>query len=720
MKKYLFPKNDYTPYGYLDNPYHSWIANKSGIIRSVPPLGFSFYYPNFGQWYYCVGMNFDLKTGKRTERIRSDYHSKNIFSYNLACDGVEAEFLYFLASENSLVCEVRCKNSTGKMQEIDIMATAFLQVLLKQSRRWEFGITGRYDRDNNAVIMRSYAEGIAVSFSSSVKPASFQIADINGNSEKNWTNKYKGGELTSRLHYKLQLEPGKREQLSFVLTRDYQTDKLLKKQRQVVEEKDAILKQKVEEDNKFWENCPVLEGDFPELWKTGWVYDWETMRMCIRNPVGIFTKRWDAMQIQIPRVVLAETALDTLMYSYADVETAKEVILGTFEDSPAPQIPCIREDGSPNMVAEDGSECGTSPAWCWPFYSIYIVYRRCYDREWLKNLYPYLEKYLDWWLENRYNEKTGIFYKCSWESGQDSSRRFGREQPSGAELIEDISPVDLNVSMSQAGLIMAFFAGELEKEDKKWNYLENKFRAFLDKLWTDGGYYDFDCGSGEFIRVEDCTHVSPVMLDIPVERREKMRERFRNLVKKGAWWLEWGSFTFQLGECALALDERKYWADIVYENITRIYRYWNRRNPESGTKIPGIALEWWSHKEPGGAEGYGWGTTSPLAIIRHIIGFLEDDENGCMLVPSIPEKLWSRGKTLTIKNLSFKSNKIALSYKMEEEGNLNISLSLASERPLTFEVYDDKEIICKSGRIVKSSAVDFAGRNFGRYYVKII
>ena len=37
-----FPKGDYTPFGYLDNPYHTAIINRSGIIRSVPPIGFGF------------------------------------------------------------------------------------------------------------------------------------------------------------------------------------------------------------------------------------------------------------------------------------------------------------------------------------------------------------------------------------------------------------------------------------------------------------------------------------------------------------------------------------------------------------------------------------------------------------------------------------------------------------------------------------------------------
>lgn len=39
------------------------------------------------------------------------------------------------------------------------------------------------------------------------------------------------------------------------------------------------------------------------------------------------------MQVQAPRTVLAEAAMDTLFLSYADPELAAEVILGHFESA---------------------------------------------------------------------------------------------------------------------------------------------------------------------------------------------------------------------------------------------------------------------------------------------------------------------------------------------------------------------------------------------------
>ena len=56
--------------------------------------------------------------------------------------------------------------------------------------------------------------------------------------------------------------------------------------------------------------------------------------------------------------------------SRTEIPTAKEVVLGTLRDAIAPNVPCTREDGSVNMVDLSGQACGTSPAWCWPFWCV--------------------------------------------------------------------------------------------------------------------------------------------------------------------------------------------------------------------------------------------------------------------------------------------------------------------------------------------------------------
>ena len=121
-----FPKGDYTPFGYLDNPYHTAIINRSGIIRSVPPIGFGFWavdlpwpyanglglkrYPNYLSFLHlsiCCGdlllhQSNDFK--ENNIKLFSSYHTKSMMSYDFILEGVKFSASYFLKGENSIIC----------------------------------------------------------------------------------------------------------------------------------------------------------------------------------------------------------------------------------------------------------------------------------------------------------------------------------------------------------------------------------------------------------------------------------------------------------------------------------------------------------------------------------------------------------------------------------------------------------------------------------------
>ena len=46
----MIPHDGFTPHGYLDNPYHSWKINPSGVLRSLEPLGMGWHVPNLGSY----------------------------------------------------------------------------------------------------------------------------------------------------------------------------------------------------------------------------------------------------------------------------------------------------------------------------------------------------------------------------------------------------------------------------------------------------------------------------------------------------------------------------------------------------------------------------------------------------------------------------------------------------------------------------------------------
>ena|SRR2546425_4576008 len=65
----MVPHDDFTPHGYLDNPYHCWKLNPSGVLRSLAPLGMGWHVPNLGsyvrnQFQYTAHLSIGLKVGE--------------------------------------------------------------------------------------------------------------------------------------------------------------------------------------------------------------------------------------------------------------------------------------------------------------------------------------------------------------------------------------------------------------------------------------------------------------------------------------------------------------------------------------------------------------------------------------------------------------------------------------------------------------------------------
>ena len=99
-----FPPGSYTPHGYLDNPHHAWAPHPSGVIRSVPAVGFEFYYPAGPRGYFSYQKNsvyraslrlgfgvgdmvlFDADDFRtRAVELSSSHHSKNALVFNFRC-----------------------------------------------------------------------------------------------------------------------------------------------------------------------------------------------------------------------------------------------------------------------------------------------------------------------------------------------------------------------------------------------------------------------------------------------------------------------------------------------------------------------------------------------------------------------------------------------------------------------------------------------------------
>ena len=107
-----FPRGDYTPFGYLDNPWHTWNMHPSGVLRSLPGMGFGLYYPAGPGGYfdyrrngvYAAELSVAFRIGERTWMEPSDFqpgqlsanhHTNQVLTYWFTEEDVQIECSFF-------------------------------------------------------------------------------------------------------------------------------------------------------------------------------------------------------------------------------------------------------------------------------------------------------------------------------------------------------------------------------------------------------------------------------------------------------------------------------------------------------------------------------------------------------------------------------------------------------------------------------------------------
>ncbi len=700
-----FPLGNYTPYGYLDNPYHCWDLHPSGVLRSVPPLGMGWYFPAGPGGYFSYKTNSVyraiLRVGFRIGdkvlfeaddfraagvKIGASHHSKNVLELDLAVSSLSISARFFLVSENTLACSLSVRNGTDSAQ--DVHAFALQRLELGECSWWgRDGISGSFDEQDRQAILRSFAAGPV--FVLKVDHAVDSHLVATDTALKAWmagkgtstpaATTYYPDALNSALALRASIPAGTKWAANVLLSRAVNERFAKREIGASALRAESVYAEKIAEDGRFWGRAPRLDGDFPEHWKNAWVYDFETLRMMVRRPIGVYKHPWDAMQIQAPRNVLAETSIDMWTLGYADPDSAQAVLLGQFQDAVEANVPCMREDGTMNMVAADGSECGTSVQWCYPFYCIESVFLRTGDQAWLGELYPYLAAYLDWTLKHRSDPEGWIGAKCSWESGMDASGRFLIQQPTGGESIDFIRVAEIQAAMSHAARTMAVYANLLGRpgDIPRWEELSSRYADKTRQLFYQAWFYDVDSRSGKPIVIpghKEVTQVAPIMCGVATSGQMRaMTPAMLEYSPHQEYWLEWASLVLPYAESMWRAGQREPLSTVLFEIVDRAYRSMDRRELEPEKKLgwPGVSCEYWGQKGAAGGEGYGWGATLPAHIIRSLFGFREiawSEGDQFDLGPNIPDDLTGEGKSFLLRNLHFRGRRFDLRYSQVAKG----------------------------------------------------
>jgi hypothetical protein len=741
----MVPQGDFTPHGYLDNPYHSWKLNPSGVLRSLPPLGMGWHVPNLGsyvnnQFQYTAHLTIGLRihdlvlvTPEDFRRhkcaIRSSLHTKNRFEYT--CDiptfGVTLTARYFLANEDALACVLNLSTTSQKPLPITCYLIHLHTHNPHTSRNWEHGLYALQDRAHGCALLGLASEGDAFVHGARAADSTSLTFDETGfmttlGEVSEWA---RGADMTPPNITERRPDSGWQLRalalpcsltlsgtsastaqspasvtLQLALARGVSQDQALLRWLAGMDQLDEVESRHRMEDETFWAQAPQLSGDWPDSWRRGFVYDLETLRMVIRRPMGVIPYHWDSMQIQAPRTVLAEAAMDALFLSYADPHLAAEVMLCHFESSPRPNLPCMREDGSYNMVADDGQICGTAPEWGFPLWCLDLLYRRSGDIDWLTRLYPGVADYLRWWLEYRSDAEGWLGYACSWESGQDVSTRFGSQQ-TGGSIIQHVRPVDLQASMAQGAGFLARWATllmeagvmlkeiDLVAEHETWRKVADEYTVKTRQMWQKGWFRDFDAFAREWSSEQDAMHLAPVFCGVADQGQiEKLRPALAQPPSNNPYWrpLSWPPIIMTVSEAARAARMPAEAAELAARFIDASYRSIDARTPDEYGNIPGVTRENRRLVERkfgvdyvnSGIEGYGWGAVSIHLLLRHLLGLREIEADRLVVAPMLPASLRRPGATYRVGPLPWGAHTLNVECRVKDARSFTMRLESAT------------------------------------------
>jgi hypothetical protein len=729
-----FPLGDYTPYGYLHTPNHRGL-NPSGILRSVPPLGFGIF--NRGlPWYGMdalravnhyisilrpsVAMD-GLLLAEREDfdhagiALCSHYHSGNVMSYDFTVGDLVFSLAWYRINDDALGLRVFILNKGGENRRLTFNVSHLYGMNGKQ---WwgSDAATLRYVPEQSVLVSKILAYGDVFTLISDSSPSE-GVSALDEAQLRTWLEgkisldgKYQSRHLPQSacgaMRWEWEVSPQVGLGCNIVLARGVNENTSRSTACNALKEGEAVLLAGLERDQAFYRGAPILEGDWPETWKHGWIYDFETLRMNLMAPAGIYRHVWDGMQTVWPRVVSGETSIDMLTLSYADISTAMEVMEGMFEDAPDVYIPCTREDGSVNMIGEDGSECATAPIWGMPMRAIRIMLARSGDLLWIKRLYPRLKRYIEWWQKNRTDSEGWYHCNNSWESGQDGSARFVSDADSGngpkmAANAEHVRTADLEAAMASAMEDMAYFAKLLGYQDDEAYYrdIARQGRERTQSMFVEKCFRDFDARNGKpFLNTAryDMMLTMPVALGMATEQQkaamiwlfnmyDKETEKFytdSDTARKAelGYAPYWPPLLQTLVEAAHQMEDPERPARMVIHMVDPAYRRNDARKHWPGKTLEGIP-EHFSMYIPGngrenlaedipisGCENYGWGCLAPMLIFENIIGLRPLDPLGRSFVvrPVLPDLL--KGKIFKVLNVSHGPFRFDLSLERRFDG----------------------------------------------------
>ena len=261
----------------------------------------------------------------------------------------------------------------------------------------------------------------------------------------------------------------------------------------------------------WFEKVPVLSGKSMERNLT-LSKAFSVMKSQVYTPEDLFKQRWTTPD-RLPhrKCWLWDSVFHALGNYYIEPRLARESIISVFDAQ--------QENGFIPHMFWPGNASGhtQAPVLAW---GIFKLYQRDGDSDWILPLFEKLERYLNWNIKNRDNDRNGLFEwfidlndpncRCG-ESGCDNSPRFDDVKPMDA--------IDFSCFMANEFRSMSKLAGALgmvekaEYYDKLYSETKEKINRLLYDP-VDSRYYDRELESGKLRKVSAVTSFLPLFAGI--------------------------------------------------------------------------------------------------------------------------------------------------------------------------------------------------------------
>src|ERR1700723_2233616 len=146
--------------------------------------------------------------------------------------------------------------------------------------------------------------------------------------------------------------------------------------------------------------------------------------------------------------------------------------------------------------------------------------------------------------------------KCSWESGQDASKRFLVAAENPGAVSDFVRTVDVEAAMAEAFQNMALFCevAGFPQEKARWSQLARHRVETTRAMFVDGWFRDFDSRNNQPIILKDYFDIMmlyPLAAGIATDDQARaLVPRLQYFADNPLYWLEWPSFMFPYCEAS--------------------------------------------------------------------------------------------------------------------------------------------------------------------------